>query len=410
MKFKKLIAACMVSLAAFGLAACGNKSNNASNKTITFWYGGDASTDVKPMAEDFTKKTGIKVQIQSIPWSQYNDKLLTAAASKSGPDALVVGTTQVANFSQSKALMDISNSVKNDSNVSPNKFFEGSSNTTKVNGKYYALPWYAETRALYYRKDLLKSVGYDHAPKTWDELYDAAYKLSKRGKGMYGFSVDSGEPTYGFMFARQNGATLIKNNKCQFNSPEMVGALTYLDKFVKNGVSPKQNPTMTIGQTFGNKGPIPMFISGPWMMQSIKKEAGLKDSQWGVAELPKGKVNNLSNMGGGDLAVFNYSKHKSEALKFIKFMTSRKEELKYYHSNSSMPARKAAWDDKALSDENIQVFHRQLAASQPMPAVKSWEAIANNYPKAWEKIALNNANIQKTMNQFNAQSQKLLDK
>lgn len=410
---KKIFALAVIGVSALALTACGGGSSNSSsssNKTLTFWYGGDAATAVKPMANDFTKKTGIKVKIQSIPWTQYNDKLLTAAASKSGPDALVVGTTEVANYSSSKTLMDLTNTVKKDKALSPDNFFQGSADTTKINDKYYAVPWYVETRVLYYRKDLLKKVGYKSAPKTWGQLYDAASKLSKRSKNMYGFNVDGAEPTFGFMFARQNGATLIKNGKAQFNKKPMVQALEYLDKFDKTGASPKQDTKMTIGQSFGGNGPVPMFISGPWMMQSIKKDAGLKDNQWGVAELPKGKVNNMSNTGGGDLAVFNYSKNKKEALKFVKFMSSRKEQLKYYKSSDSMPTLKSAWTDKSLKDERIQVFRKQLNNSEPMPAVKAWDTIGSNYLKAWEQIALKGASVQKTMDSFNKQSQQLLDK
>lgn len=39
-----------------------------------------------------------------------------------------------------------------------------------------------------------------------DELSDAALKLSKRGKDMYGFAIDPNEQTTGFIFGRQNGS------------------------------------------------------------------------------------------------------------------------------------------------------------------------------------------------------------
>lgn len=413
MRFRKILEVAIIAASALLLASCGSssaKSSQSSSKTITFWYGGDAATAVKPVVKDFEKKTGIKVKVQSVPWSSYNDKLLTAAASKTGPDALVVGTTEVANYASSQTLMDLTNEVKKDSSISNNQFFKGSVDTTKVHNKQYALPWYVETRVLYYRKDLLKSVGYDSAPKTWSQLYDAALKLSKRGKNMYGFNVDSAEPTFGFMFARQNGATLIKNGKAQFNKAPMVDALKYLDKFVKNGAAPAQDTKLTIGQSFGSKGPIPMFISGPWMIQSIQKTAGLKDSQWGVAELPKGPVNNMSITGGGDLAVFNYSKHKKEALEFVKFLNSKKEQIKYFKASNSMPTRKSAWTDNSLSDSKIQTFRKQLNASEPMPALKAWDTIGTNYTKAWQQITISHADIQKTMDSFNKQSQQLMDK
>lgn len=397
------------SLLALFLTGCGS-NKAAANKTLTFWYAGDGDTAVKPIINKFTKETGISVKIQSIPWSQYNDKLLTAASSKNGPDIMLMGTTQMANFVSSKSLLDISKYVKNDKTLNPNNYFSSSEKTTKFGGKYYAVPWYVETRVLYYRKDILQSVGYDHAPRTWSELYEVAAKLAKRGKNMYGFNVDSSEPTFGFMFARQNGAQLVTNGKTQFNSSEMVGSLKYLNSFIQNGLSPKQDQKLTIAQSFGGKAPIPMFISGPWMLPTIEKEAGLKNSQWAVAELPKGKTSNLSVTGGGNLAVFQYSKNKANAVKLLKYLSKRENQITYYKNSNSMPTLKSAWTDSALKNEKIQVFRRQLNNSESMPLLKQWEEIGQNYLKAWEPVALENSDIQKAMNKFNKQTQQLIDK
>ncbi|MCK9912302.1 extracellular solute-binding protein, partial [Microbacteriaceae bacterium K1510] len=82
--------------------------------------------------------------------------------------------------------------------------------STQFDGKTVGVPWLAETRVLFYRTDVLQSVGYDHAPKTWDELLDASKKLTERGKDKYGIGLDPKEPTLSFMFARQNGSKLIE--------------------------------------------------------------------------------------------------------------------------------------------------------------------------------------------------------
>lgn len=60
-------------------------------------------------------------------------------------------------------------------------FFEGSIETTKFDNKIVGVPWYIDTRVLYYRTDLLASIGYEEAPNTWEELSDAAEKLAQRG-------------------------------------------------------------------------------------------------------------------------------------------------------------------------------------------------------------------------------------
>ena len=46
----------------------------------------------------------------------------------------------------------------------------GAWGTTVVGGTSYGVPWYVETRVLYYRTDLAEKAGWDKPPQTWDEL------------------------------------------------------------------------------------------------------------------------------------------------------------------------------------------------------------------------------------------------
>ena len=50
------------------------------------------------------------------------------------------------------------------------QFFEGAWNTTVVDGTSYGVPWYVETRLLYYRTDLAEEGGVTEAPANWDDL------------------------------------------------------------------------------------------------------------------------------------------------------------------------------------------------------------------------------------------------
>lgn len=82
-----------------GLAACGSSNNSAKDsEVLNIWGMGDEVKQLSKMTDKFTDETGIEVKIQSIPWSNAHDKLLTAVASKSGPDVLQMGTTWMPEF------------------------------------------------------------------------------------------------------------------------------------------------------------------------------------------------------------------------------------------------------------------------------------------------------------------------
>lgn len=416
MKMKnKIILLSSIALVSIGLlVGCSSgkeDSKKDSAEKVTFWYMGDGSKEIQPIIDDFEKESGVKVDLQSIPWSASHDKLLTAVASGDGPDVVQMGTTWMAEFVDAGALKDISSYIDSEDTLKSDNFFDGSVTTTKFDDKYYAVPWYTETRALYYRTDLLKEVGYDKAPATWEELQDAATKLAARGKDMYGFGADLAEPTSAFMFARQNGSELFdKSGKPLFDKKPFVEAVDYLDSFIQNGSAPKADLGLDVSQTFGSTGIVPMFISGPWMITAITKDAPDIEGKWATAVLPK-KENNMSSTGGANLAMFESSKNEKNGMKLIEFLARPENQLTFFKNSNSLPTSHKAWEDPILAeDEKIAVFGEQLKNSEPMPMMKEWEEISQAYLKVWEQIYANGADTQKEMTEFNKQTETILGK
>lgn len=407
-----MVALGALAVASIGLmAGCSNGgSDSSSSDELTFWYMGDGDQGIKPIVDDFSEETGIKVKIQSIPWSSSRDKLLTAVASKGGPDVVQMGSTYMSEFVDAGALLDITEDVEGNDTLKPTNFFDGSVETTKFDDKYYAVPWYTETRALYYRTDLLESVGYSEAPKTWDELADAAQKLSERGDNMYGFNVDASEPTFGFMFARQNGSELFDDNTTPlFNQPEMVEALDFLYGMVESGAAPSTDLGLDISQGFGGDGVVPMFISGPWMINAIEENAPDIEGKWAVAELPAGPVSNTSVTGGANLAVFSSSKKKDDAIKLIEFLSRPENQTAFFENTNSLPTSQSAWEDDVFTtDPHISVFGEQLNESQPMPLMKEWDEITQNYLKEWEQVVAKSKDVQTAMDDLTQQTENIL--
>lgn len=407
------------------LAGCGS-NNNAANGVngnggangggdkqveISVWAMGDEAKSLPQIADDFMKKNpNIKVDVQALPWANAHDKLLTAVASKKGPDVIQMGTTWIPEFANAGALLDLTSLVDKYPEFKEDQFYAGAVNTTKYDGKIVGVPWYTETRVLFYRTDLLKEAGYDQAPRTWEELRDAAKKLADRGQGKYGISIDMNEQSLAFMFARQNGSKLLDDqNKPLFNQPEFVEAVEYLNGFFKDGSAPVDLGLDAV-QGLGGEGVVPMFISGPWMINTIKTQAPDLEGKWAVAPLPA-KENNISALGGSDLSVFQYTKHQDEALKFIQYMSKPETQIKWMQLTKSLPTNVKAWEDPSLkNDPNYQALQEQLEHSEPMPLLTTWEQIAQTYLKSFERIVRGGAEVQKEMDAFNTEAEKILSK
>lgn len=366
----------------------------------------DTVTPITKMYED--QNPGVKVDVQAIPWDSAHDKLLTAVASKNGPDIVQMGTTWIPEFASAGALADLSSYVSQYPELKADNFFEGGVEAGKYEDKTVGIPWYVETRALFYRTDLLGDVGYPEGPKTWDELKDAAKKLvEKGGAGHYAMPIDAKDQIYTAIFAWQNGSNLIdENGQPELNQPAYVEAVNFLKSFYDEKLTPTGTDLDTIAAF--KDGTIPMFISGPWMMQSIKEKDPEIDGKWTVTTLPS-KVNNDSAIGGSSLSIFNYSKNKDEAAKFIAFMSSQEAQLKYYETSNSMPALKAAWDNEQFKDPMIAAFGEQLNHTRSAPQIKAWEAISQAAIASFEQITVGGADTQAELDKLNDKAKELLE-
>lgn len=403
-----LLAGCSANKNDEGAANAGNGGKADEKVTLNVWGMGEEAKTLPVLAEAFKKENpNITVNVQALPWDQGHDKLLTAIASKKGPDVIQMGTSWIPEFAEAGALADLAPYVGQYPELNPDNFYEGAVAAGKAGDKYVSSPWYVETRVLYYRTDLLKEAGYDKAPQTWEELSDAAQKLAKRGDGKYGISIDPKEQSLGFMFSRQNGAKWFTDDgKPNFSDDKFVEAVQYLNSFYQNGSAPK-DLGLDIVPAF-KQGILPMFISGPWMIKLIQDQAPDINGKWTIAVLPK-KENNISLLGGSNLSIFEYSKNKDAAAKFIAFMSKPETQVKWMEQTSSLPAATAAWEnDKLKNDEFYKVIGEQLKAAQPMPVIPEWAQISDSYLKHFEVIYRSNADVKKELEAFNADAAKLM--
>lgn len=403
-------------------AGCGKKDEktpdeNGSNNegvagekvTLNIWGMGEEAKLLSKIEPDFEKANpDIDMVVQAIPWDQAHDKLLMAVASQKGPDVIQLGTTWIPEFAEAEVLKDLTPYIDEYPNLDPKNYFESSVGTTNFDGKYIGVPWYVDTRALFYRTDLLEEVGYPEGPSTWDELKDASTKLAARGDGQYGISFDLKDQVFSIPYGWQNGSEIIKDGKPLFNQPEYVDAVKYLDSFFKEGLSPVQDDMDAI-QAFKN-GSRPMFVSGPWMINIIKDQAADIDGKWAVRTVPA-KENNLSSVGGSNLVVFEYTKQEEAALKFINYMTEVETQVKWFDIAKCLPARTEAWNDEALSsDPFFSAFGEQMKSSKIAPFIPEWEAIAMEVRKSLEEISIGGADVQTELDKLNKTVEKMLEK
>ncbi|WP_394217601.1 sugar ABC transporter substrate-binding protein [Halobacillus trueperi] len=402
-----LIAVVLTSLI---LAGCSDSSSSEGDEnTVTVWAMGEEGKKLKEFSKDFEEKNeGLTVDVQAIPWDTAHDKLLTAVASGNGPDVVQLGTTWVPEFAEAGALLDLSEYMEDYPNFAKENYFDGSVTTMEHEDQVVGIPWYADTRVIYYRKDILKEAGYEEAPKTWDELKDAAQTLADRGEDSYGLDIDRNDQITPFIFAWQNGYEAnLEEGDLNFDSPEFKEAIKYYTSYFEEGISQKQEGK-DIVEAFKD-GSKPMFFSGPWMINIINDQAPDLEGKWSTAVMPT-KETNTSSMGGANLSIFESSDNVEGALKFISYMTDVDTQLSWLEESNTLPSRTEAWEDPVMQENPMYAtFGEQLENTKPGLQTEQFERIAQELLAHIERITVGGADVEKELEEFNQEAQSLIE-
>jgi multiple sugar transport system substrate-binding protein len=324
-----------------------------------------------------------------------HDKIANAIAAGETPDVTLLGTTWVAEFAQGGGIEPTPEGL-----VESGDFFEGSWGSTEVGGTSYGVPWYVETRVLYYRKDLAEQAGWSEPPQTWDDLKQFAQDLMDKGDAEYGIQLPAGGTgSWQTMmpFAWSNGASFTNEDGTEYtlDSPEMVEALEFYRSFFEDGLSPTR--TLDPGELESGfaDGTYGAFISGPWHT-GLVEEAGLSKDEYGLAVLPgPDGAPGTSFVGGGDLAVFTDSDNKENAWKYVEWLADPETQQGFYDEVGDLPAVQSAWESGELAtDEQLQVFGEQLGSALSPPAVPTWEQIASVVDSETEKATRGDTSVE----------------
>ncbi|MFI6322870.1 sugar ABC transporter substrate-binding protein [Nonomuraea sp. NPDC050556] len=381
--------------AALVLTACGRTADTGvpeaakdvkegQSGTLKVWAMGGEGEKLPQLAKEYeAANPGVKLEITAIPWGQAHDKLAGAIAAKTTPDLTMMGTTWMSEFGKTGALDPVP------SLIDRSAFFPSSLQPPTVNNTLYGVPWYVDTRVLFYRKDILDKAGIKEAPKTWDELKAAAKAAQSKGGAKYGMYLPPGKAGAADVFMpwiwQQGSDILGADGKFTFDSPETVKALTYYQSFFTGKLAPTATQPGDAERWFVD-GSLAMQITGPWMVSKFTElgGAGFAD-KFAVAPVP-GDRTRTSFVGGADLAVFKDSRNRDAAWTFVKWLTDPAVQVKWYGLQKDLPSVQSAWTDPALQNDKVAPFGEQLKDTRATPAISTYAQIQKLVEDQTEKM------------------------
>jgi multiple sugar transport system substrate-binding protein len=367
-----------------GAAGCRPAADDGAVELV-FWGMGREGEVVGELVPAFeAENPGLRVRVQQIPWTAAHEKLLTAYVGDSTPDLCQLGNTWIPEFTALGALMDLSPWVARSPTVRQDDYFQGIWDTNVIDGRVYGLPWYVDTRLLFYRRSALATAGFDAPPRTWAEWTRAMHAIKRNaGPDRYAIFLPFNEWAAPVILGMQAGSPLVRDGRRgAFRDPAFREAFRfYVGLFRQRLAPPVSNVQVAnLYQEF-ERGYFSMYISGPWNIGEFKNRlpAALQDD-WMTAPLPgpDSTYPGVSTAGGSSLAVFRATRHPEAVWKFVEFLSRPEQQVRFYELTGSLPARESAWEASDLAnDPHARAFREQLRHVRPTPLVPEWEQITS---------------------------------
>lgn len=263
----------------------------------------------------------IKVEVTTIPYPEYQQRLLTAVQGGNAPDVATLDQIWVGAFAEAGAIADLTDFAAG-AGLARDAFFGGAWDSAVVNDRLYGIPFNVDVwQFSFYNQDLLSAAGVNPQDlTTFAGLRAAAEKLTGDGKFGVGLFGHRGEDTVvvvnSFIFSN-GGEILDASGACALDKAPAVEALEYLQdlaKFAPEGILNASSGSMR-----------ELFLNGSLAIEfwPALEQPTLQASKvnWGFVKGTAGAGDKaVGTFGGWNLAVFEGSPNKEAAQKFIEFM------------------------------------------------------------------------------------------
>lgn len=364
----------------------GSSSSGGDSKTLTYWASNqgtsiDADKEaLTPLLETFTGDTGITVNLEVIGWNDLQTRIQTAVTSGDAPDVVNIGNTWAVSLQATGAFLELDDEAMTavggaDKFVATALETCGAAETVPT-----SLPLYGLAYGLYYNRKMFSDAGLE-PPRTWEEMVEAAKRLTSAANGVYGLSLAAGSYTenahYAFINAAQNGSDLFDDQENPtFTGQGVVdGILRYLDlmqtdKVVNTSNAQYDNGTDSVAD-FAN-GKAAMIINQNNADTTIAAN-GMTSEAFGVVPYPAPKAATsdvASHVAGINISVFASTKNRDGALQLVKFLTEPAQQATLGSAFTTLPVLKDEAPTFTEDQEEITTFTEVYEKrSKPLPLV-----------------------------------------
>ncbi|MFJ6726001.1 MULTISPECIES: extracellular solute-binding protein [unclassified Streptomyces] len=325
---------------------------------------------------------GVTVEVTVRSWSDVDRDVKTMVDAGEAPDMAQIGA--YADYADAGLLYKAGDVLSIPAQAD---FVPQLADAGEVRGVQYGMPFASSTRLLFYNKTLFADAGID-APRTWDELAEAAAALKAKGvKYPYALPLGPEEAqaeTFQWLLSGGGGYTETATSY-SLDSTDNVHTFTWLKnelvgKDLTGPVEPGGLNRAAAFAAFAN-GQVGMLNGHP----SLMKAAAKKGVKFGMVPMPGVDGPAKVTMGVADwMTAFKKNGHADQIKDFLSYVYSEKNVVAFSREYDLLPVTNSAslTMTAAPEDADLKPFLDQLPLSELYPVGRtSWAAVSADVKK-----------------------------
>ncbi|MFN2511917.1 MAG: extracellular solute-binding protein [Pyrinomonadaceae bacterium] len=255
---------------------------------------------------------------------------------------------------------------------------------------YYQAPWKSNPVMVLYNTRMLREAGVSTLPATYSEFLAAAARVTRDTNGdgrtdQWMATIDYYPIWYKRLFdyyplylAAANGQRLLDNRRVMFGNEHSVAVFRFLHECFARGYIPRQSFQ---GDVFLD-GRVAAKFTGPYSISQLERYR-TADFEYDYGPIPRpddAAGQPLSYADPKSIVIFKTCQHPREAWEFVKFMVSKKNDLRLLHSTSQLPIRSGLLEDPTFAEyfkrnPKLVKFAEQLATARSIESIAELKEI-----------------------------------
>lgn len=401
----------VLSLASYGLA------DEAKPKLTMLFSAGGSGKAITAAAKRFTEATGIETEVLLFSLNEiYEKQILSLSNGMSDLDIIAINDPWL------PLMKDYLEPLNELGDEFLGAFIPGMLETFSADEQIFGIPVRMGGDVITYRTDKLVEAGIDPAGlKTWEDIYQAALKLTDKANGKYGWAMGLIEPSnvvkawYEYLICYGGRIINEAGDGFDFNTPEGIEATKMFVKFVNDCCPPDvlsyafndQVESMASGSTS-------MSLLWTSRFPSVNAEGKEGYGQWAVLpHMPVGGDNGeaIACVDGWAVGLSKYSKNREAAMEFIKYIGSYDEQLRLAVNNSNSPTIAAIYDapEYLAVIPQAENMNKAIAVARPRPQTEYFNSVQDELALYIKMACLGDLTVEDALAQCEKECMEILE-